>query len=50
MCKVLEGEAEMLSNHALEDYEVSAGYVLTCQCYPVTDKLVHRLRPALRRA
>ncbi len=38
--KVLEGEVEMLTNHALEDYEVRAGYVLTCQCYPLTDRLV----------
>jgi ring-1,2-phenylacetyl-CoA epoxidase subunit PaaE len=38
--KVLEGEVEMLTNHALEDYEVRAGYVLTCQCYPLTSKLV----------
>lgn len=35
--KVIEGEVEMLSNHALEDYEVARGYVLTCQCYPVSD-------------
>ena len=34
--KVLEGEVEMVANHALEDYEVNAGYVLTCQCYPVS--------------
>jgi ring-1,2-phenylacetyl-CoA epoxidase subunit PaaE len=38
--KVLEGEVEMLTNHALEDYEVRAGYVLSCQCYPLTDTLV----------
>ncbi|KMO40913.1 1,2-phenylacetyl-CoA epoxidase subunit PaaE [Methylobacterium aquaticum] len=38
--KVLEGEAEMITNHALEDYEVRQGYVLTCQCYPTTDTLV----------
>lgn len=38
--KVLEGEVEMHINHALEDYEVRQGYVLTCQCYPLTDKLV----------
>jgi ring-1,2-phenylacetyl-CoA epoxidase subunit PaaE len=37
---VLEGEVEMLTNHALEDYEVEAGYVLSCQSYPVTDKVV----------
>ena len=34
--KVTEGEVEMISNHALEDYEVEAGFVLTCQCYPVS--------------
>ncbi len=38
--KVLDGEVEMVANHALEDYEVEAGYVLTCQCYPVSDKVV----------
>jgi ring-1,2-phenylacetyl-CoA epoxidase subunit PaaE len=38
--KVLEGEAEMVTNHALEDYEVRQGYVLTCQCYPMTDRIV----------
>lgn len=38
--KVLEGEAEMAVNHALEDYEVRAGYVLTCQCTPISDRLV----------
>lgn len=35
--KVLEGEVEMAANHALEDYEVARGYVLTCQAHPVTD-------------
>ena len=39
-CKVLEGEVEMVANHALEDYEVVRGYVLSCQSYPVTDKVV----------
>ncbi|MEM8728559.1 MAG: 2Fe-2S iron-sulfur cluster-binding protein [Pseudomonadota bacterium] len=34
--KVMQGEVEMISNHALEDYEVDAGFVLTCQCYPVS--------------
>lgn len=37
---VLEGEVEMESNHALEDYEVRRGYVLTCQSYPVSDTVV----------
>ncbi|WP_323036064.1 2Fe-2S iron-sulfur cluster-binding protein [Pararhodobacter sp.] len=38
--KVLEGDVEMHTNHALEDYEVKQGYVLTCQCYPLSDKVV----------
>lgn len=40
MGKVIEGEVEMLSNHALEDYEVERGYVLTCQSYPLSDTLI----------
>ncbi|PWU27385.1 phenylacetate-CoA oxygenase/reductase subunit PaaK [Pseudomonas sp. RW407] len=39
-CKVIEGEVEMDSNFALEDYEVAAGYVLSCQSFPLTDKVV----------
>lgn len=39
-CKVIEGEVEMVANHALEDYEVEKGYVLSCQAFPVTDKVV----------
>ncbi len=39
-CKVLEGEVDMRANHALEDYEVEQGYVLSCQSVPVTDKVV----------
>lgn len=37
---VLEGEVEMETNHALEDYEVRQGYVLTCQCHPLSDHVV----------
>lgn len=39
-CRLLEGEVEMVANHALEDYEVAQGYVLSCQSYPVTDRVV----------
>jgi ring-1,2-phenylacetyl-CoA epoxidase subunit PaaE len=39
-CKVIEGEVEMDSNHALEDYEVAAGYVLSCQTFPLSQKVV----------
>ena len=38
-CKVLEGEVDMVANHALEDYEVEQGYVLSCQSFAVSDKV-----------
>ncbi|HEX6499388.1 MAG TPA: 1,2-phenylacetyl-CoA epoxidase subunit PaaE [Micromonosporaceae bacterium] len=38
--KVVEGEVRMARNYALEPDEVAAGYVLTCQSSPVTDRLV----------
>ena len=38
--KVLKGAYEMAVNHALEDYEVRDGYVLSCQCVPLGKKLV----------
>jgi ring-1,2-phenylacetyl-CoA epoxidase subunit PaaE len=39
-CKVLGGQVEMDVNYALEDYEVARGFVLSCQSFPVTDKIV----------
>jgi len=43
-CKGLieEGEVEMTKNYALVETEVEAGYVLTCQAHPVTDRVVVR--------
>lgn len=38
--KIIEGEVDMEANYALEDYEVERGYVLTCQSYPRTDKII----------
>lgn len=38
--KVVEGEVAMVRNYALEPSEVAAGYVLTCQSRPVTDKII----------
>lgn len=38
--KVVEGEVEMKLNYGLEPDEVEAGYVLTCQAVPTTDKVV----------
>lgn len=37
--RVVEGEVRMASNWALEPEELAAGYVLTCQASPVTDRL-----------
>jgi len=39
-CKVIDGEVDMDTNFALEDYEIARGFRLSCQSYPVTDKLV----------
>jgi ring-1,2-phenylacetyl-CoA epoxidase subunit PaaE len=39
-CKVVVGEVDMDANFALEDYEVKRGFILSCQSFPVTDKLI----------
>jgi ring-1,2-phenylacetyl-CoA epoxidase subunit PaaE len=39
-CKVVEGEVDMDVNFALEDYEVARGFVLSCQSFPVTDRVL----------
>ncbi len=39
-CKLLEGKVDMDVNYALEDYEVARGFVLSCQSFPITDKVV----------
>ena len=36
---VTDGEVRMRRNYALEQREVDAGYVLTCQALPVTDRV-----------
>ena len=38
--QVLTGEMDMDNSFALEDYEVARGFVLFCQSFPVSDKLV----------
>jgi ring-1,2-phenylacetyl-CoA epoxidase subunit PaaE len=39
-CKLVEGKVDMDVNYALEDYEIARGFVLSCQSFPVTDKVV----------
>jgi ring-1,2-phenylacetyl-CoA epoxidase subunit PaaE len=38
--RLVEGEVAMVANYALEPDEVAAGYVLTCQSRPLSDRLV----------
>jgi ring-1,2-phenylacetyl-CoA epoxidase subunit PaaE len=38
--RLVEGEVRMARNFALEPDELAAGYVLTCQSSPLTDRLV----------
>jgi ring-1,2-phenylacetyl-CoA epoxidase subunit PaaE len=38
--KILEGTARMDVNYALEKDEVDAGYILTCQAHPTSEKLL----------
>ncbi len=38
-CRLVQGEVDMDVNFALEDYEVARGFILSCQSYPVTDKV-----------
>jgi ring-1,2-phenylacetyl-CoA epoxidase subunit PaaE len=38
--KIIEGSAEMEVNYALEQEEVNAGYILTCQAHPTSEKLI----------
>ena len=37
--KLLEGEVRMERNFALEKHEVAAGFVLTCQAHPLTERI-----------
>ena len=39
-CKLIDGKVDMDANYALEDYEIARGFVLSCQAFPVTDKVV----------
>ncbi|HOY48182.1 MAG TPA: 2Fe-2S iron-sulfur cluster-binding protein [Flavobacteriales bacterium] len=39
-CKVLEGEAEMKVNYALDESELKRNFILSCQAVPTTSRLV----------
>lgn len=38
--KLVEGEVRMDVNYSLEPWELKAGFVLTCQAHPVTERVV----------
>lgn len=38
--KLLEGEVKMLVHYGLEEEEIEAGYILTCQALPISEKVV----------
>jgi ring-1,2-phenylacetyl-CoA epoxidase subunit PaaE len=38
--RLLEGKVEMEVNYALEEEELAAGFILTCQSHPRTGKVV----------
>jgi ring-1,2-phenylacetyl-CoA epoxidase subunit PaaE len=38
--KLIEGQVRMARNFALEKHEVAAGFVLTCQSHPLTERVV----------
>jgi len=40
--RIEEGEVSMTKNYALVDSEVKAGFVLTCQAHPLSDRVVVR--------
>ncbi|MBV9251686.1 MAG: 2Fe-2S iron-sulfur cluster binding domain-containing protein, partial [Acetobacteraceae bacterium] len=38
--RLLEGRVEMTVNYSLEPWETDAGYILTCQSHPLTERVV----------
>ena len=39
-CRVLEGKVRMDRNFSLEAADLAAGFVLTCQAHPLTERVV----------
>ncbi len=38
--KIISGEVRMVKNYTLSADEIDAGFVLTCQCHPISNKIV----------
>ncbi|MFI8998480.1 2Fe-2S iron-sulfur cluster-binding protein [Streptomyces sp. NPDC053542] len=38
-CRIVSGEAKMLSNDVLDEQDLAEGYVLACQAVPLTDEV-----------
>jgi ring-1,2-phenylacetyl-CoA epoxidase subunit PaaE len=38
--KILAGEVKMEKNYTLEQWEIDKGFVLTCQCHPISDSVI----------
>ena len=38
--RVVDGDVRMTENYALEPDEIDAGYVLTCQSHPTSERVV----------
>ncbi len=38
--KLIEGKVNMEINYSLEEDEVEAGFILTCQAHPLTERIV----------
>ncbi len=38
--KLIKGKVDMDINHGLEQHEIDAGYILTCQSHPISDEVV----------
>ncbi|PIE25073.1 MAG: phenylacetic acid degradation protein [Neptuniibacter caesariensis] len=39
-CKLIKGEVDMDISHGLEQHEIDAGYVLSCQAHPISSEVV----------
>ncbi len=39
-CKLIKGKVDMDISHGLEDHEIEAGYILSCQAHPISDEVM----------